>query len=176
MTELFLPQTQQTITDFKDIQSFLKKQKVNLERWQAQFLLKESDDQDTILKAYAHELQPFMKANGFLTADVINVHSQTPNLPQLRQKFLQEHTHSEDEVRFFVDGSGVFWFHFDNDVVARLTCCRGDFLAVPSGFRHWFDLAPGYFVKAIRIFSNKDGWVAQYTGSGIDARYNQVQS
>jgi 1,2-dihydroxy-3-keto-5-methylthiopentene dioxygenase len=112
-----------------------------------------------------------MKQHGFLSADVINVHPRTENLPAIRAKFLKEHTHSEDEVRFFVDGQGQFWFHFDDGEVAGVTCVKGDFLSVPKGYRHWFDLAPAYLVKAIRIFTNQEGWVAQYTGSEIAAEY-----
>ena len=100
---------------------------------------------------------------------MINVNPSTPDVTALREKFIKEHTHSEDEVRFFVDGSGVFWFNFDDGTLARIACVRGDFLSVPEGIKHWFDLAPNFFVKAIRIFTNKDGWVARYTNSGVDA-------
>lgn len=172
MTKLFQPQTQQELTDYQKIRELLSTKGVALSRWEAKFPLKDSDDQETILKAYAHELEPFMKAHGFETADVINVHKDTPNIEAIRQKFLKEHIHSEDEVRFFVDGSGHFWFHFDDGEVVRLSCTKGDFLSVPKGYRHWFDLAPEYHVKAIRIFSNQEGWVAKYTESGVDARYN----
>ena len=173
MSELYLPNSDRTLKDFAQIKSHLEGQGVYFARWQAQQELHETDSQETILAAYAHELKPFMDKYGFQTADVINVHPKTPGLSELREKFIREHTHSEDEVRFFVDGSGVFWFHFDDGEVARLTCTKGDFLSVPKGFRHWFDLAPTYFVKAIRIFSNQEGWVAKYTQSGIDQRYNQ---
>ena len=42
------------------------------------------------------------------TADVISVDGNTPNLPGIREKFVREHTHSEDEVRVFVEGQGFF--------------------------------------------------------------------
>lgn len=171
MSKLFLPETNYQTTNFKEIQSFLRKKGVSFERWDAEFPLKDSDDQETILKAYERDLKPFMEKQGYHSADVINVHPQTPNLKELRDKFIKEHVHSEDEIRFFVDGSGIFWFHFDDRTVASITCEKGDFLAVPQGFRHWFDLAPNYFVKAIRIFSNKEGWIAHYTDSGVDALY-----
>jgi 1,2-dihydroxy-3-keto-5-methylthiopentene dioxygenase len=174
MTSLFFPQTQKNFTEFSDIKSQLDKYDVYFERWQAQFPINDDDSQETILKAYEHELAPFMKNNNFQSADVINVHTGTPNLPALRDKFIKEHIHSENEVRFFIDGSGIFWFHFDDGVIAKLTCHKGDFLSVPAGYKHWFDLAPAYFVKAIRIFSNQEGWVAQYTNSGADLKYGEV--
>ncbi len=170
-TKLILPKKGQSIGDFPEIADYLRARGVALTRWSAAFPLRDEDTQETILKAYAHELGPFMEKNGFVTADVINVHPGTENLAAIRAKFLREHTHSEDEVRFFVDGEGQFWFHFDGGEVAGLTCVKGDFLAVPKGFRHWFDLAPKYHVKAIRIFSNQEGWVASYTGSEIAAEY-----
>ena len=172
MTQLYLANEKKEILNFNEIQNYLAHKGIQLKRWQANFSLQESDSQETILKAYEHELGPYMEKHGFQSADVINVHPQTPNIEEIRAKFLREHTHTEDEVRFFVDGSGLFWFHFDNGEVVRLKCMKGDFLSVPKGYRHWFDLAPSYFVKAIRIFSNKEGWVAQYTESGIDARYH----
>ncbi len=173
-SSLFIAQTQETLTDFDEIKNYLKEKGVFFERWQARQKLSESDSQEVILNAYAHELSPFMEAHGFQAADVINIHPETPNIKEIRQKFLKEHTHSEDEVRFFVDGSGLFWFHFDDESIVRLQCVKGDFLSVPKGYKHWFDLAPHYFVKAIRIFSNQEGWVAQYTGSGVDEKYNEV--
>ena len=171
MTHLYLPQTGQEITDFPRIQAYLSAQGVELDRWEASFPLCETDTQERVLEAYAHKVRPYMETHGFKAADVINVHPGTPNLEALRAKFLQEHTHSENEVRFFVDGSGVFWFHFEDGQVARLVCIKGDFLSVPKGAKHWFDLAPEYFVKAIRIFTNPEGWVAAYTGSKIEESY-----
>ena len=170
MATLVLPKTNETIEDQNKVKSFLSERGVEFANWEASQKLNDDDSQETILAAYEHELRPFMQKHGFKTADVINVTPQTENIEAIRQKFLKEHTHSEDEVRFFVDGAGDFWFHLEEEVFC-LKCVAGDFLSVPKGAKHWFDLAPGYFVKAIRIFSNQEGWVAHYTGSGIDAQY-----
>lgn len=172
MAKLFVAKTNETITDFKQIKDVLNAHNIMIDQWTANTPLATDADQDTILAAYAHELKPYMEKNGYVTADVINVHPQTPNLMAIREKFMKEHRHSEDEIRFFVDGEGVFWFHLDNGEVLGVTCSAGDFMAVPKNFRHWFDLAPNYFVKAIRIFSNIEGWVPHYTNSGVDEKYN----
>ena len=172
MAKLFVAQTNETITDFPTIKKILNEHGILIEKWEANTKLADDADQETILAAYSHELKPFMEKNGYVTADVINVTPQTPNLPAIREKFMKEHRHSEDEIRFFVDGEGLFWFHLDNGEVLGVTCTAGDFMSVPKNFRHWFDLAPKYFVKAIRIFSNIEGWVPHYTDSGVDAKYN----
>jgi 1,2-dihydroxy-3-keto-5-methylthiopentene dioxygenase len=160
------------IKDPREIKIFMNERGIIFEQWKAKEPLKDSDSQETILKAYEHELGPYMKKHGYLSADVINVHKETPNIEAIRQKFLSEHTHSEDEVRFFVDGEGEFFFHLqDRKEIFSLICQKGDFISVPKGYSHWFDLAPNYFVKAIRVFMTADGWVANYTHSGVDKRY-----
>lgn len=172
MPVLFIADKNETITDFKSVQNILKVHGVALEQWKATTLLSDTSTQDEILDAYAHELKPFMSKNGYKAADVINVHPLTENIQVIRVKFMKEHTHSDDEVRFFVDGEGKFWFNLDTGEVLCLTCVAGDFISVPKNFKHWFDLHPKYNVKAIRIFSNTDGWLPVYTNSGIDSKYN----
>ncbi len=160
------------IRDPQEIKTYMNERGIIFEQWKASMPLNDTDSQETILKAYEHELGPYMKKHGYISADVINVHKETPNIETIRQKFFSEHTHSEDEVRFFVDGEGEFFFHLqDRKEVFSLICQKGDFISVPKGYTHWFDLAPGYFVKAIRVFMTAEGWVANYTGSGTDKRY-----
>ncbi len=171
MASLYLPKEKKTVHDFEQIKTYLNSKGVLHERWEASQKLFNDSTQDEILAAYAHTLKPYMQSKGYQTADVINVHENTPNLLAIRQKFLPEHTHTEDEVRFFVDGEGIFWFNFGEEVCA-LTCRAGDLISVPAGYKHWFDLGPKAFVKAIRIFIDPAGWVAHYTGSGVDAAYN----
>lgn len=161
------------ISDPQEIKIFMNERGIIFEQWEASMPLNDSDSQEIILKAYDHELGPYMKKHGYLSADVINVHKDTANIEVIRAKFLSEHTHSEDEVRFFVDGEGQFFFHLkDSNEVFKLLCEKGDFISVPKGVTHWFDLAPKYHVKAIRVFQTTDGWVANYTNSGIEKKYN----
>ncbi|MFT6603323.1 MAG: 1,2-dihydroxy-3-keto-5-methylthiopentene dioxygenase [Bacteriovoracaceae bacterium] len=172
MAILKIPDENITIEDLDQVTDFLKKRGIDYSIWEANKPLSNNDSQEDILKAYEHELTPFMNEKGFKSADVISVNPDTENIEAIREKFLKEHTHSEDEVRFFVDGEGLFWFHIKDEVFSLL-CKKGDFLSVPAGFTHWFDLAPKYTVKAIRIFTSMEGWVANYTNSGIDEKYNK---
>lgn len=167
-----LDPVQKTINNPADIKAFMNERGIIFEQWEASMPLKNDDSQETILKAYEHELGPYMKKHGYINADVINVHKDTPNIEMIRTKFLSEHTHSEDEVRFFVDGEGSFYFHLqERQEVFKLLCQKGDFISVPQNVTHWFDLAPAYFVKAIRVFQTPEGWVASYTNSNVDKKY-----
>lgn len=172
MATLYIAKEDITVTDFPTIKNLLSQHGIMVDHWVATSPLHNDSTQEDILAAYSHELKPFMEKNGYRDADVINVHPKTENLMAIREKFMKEHTHSEDEIRFFVDGKGKFWFHLDNEEIFCVTCERGDFMSVPKNYKHWFDLSPDYFVKAIRIFSNMEGWVPLYTQSGIDSRYN----
>lgn len=168
-----LDQKNKTVTDPVEIKAFLNARGIIFEQWTTEKRLKDDDHQETILEAYQQPLSCYMAKHGYNNADVVNVHKGTPNVEEVRKKFLTEHTHDEDEVRFFVDGQGEFFFHLEKpkSEVFSLLCQKGDFISVPQGYKHWFDLAPGYFVKAIRVFKTKEGWVARYTGSGVEKKY-----
>jgi 1,2-dihydroxy-3-keto-5-methylthiopentene dioxygenase len=176
MATLRIPDKNVLLADEQAIRLFLDERGILYQQWSTEAALP-SDASDTqVLAAYDQSLKPFMQKNGYQTADVIRVTPQTPNLPAIREKFLREHTHSEDEIRFFVQGQGVFWFHKDReaDEVFALVCERGDMISVPAHTKHWFDLGDHPSVCAIRIFTDQAGWVPQYTESGIEQRYLHV--
>ena len=88
----------------------------------------------------------------------------------LRAKFLAEHTHADDEVRFFVAGSGLFVLHAEGRVYAAL-CEQDDLISVPAGIRHWFDMGSSPAFTCIRLFNDPAGWVARFTGDDIATRF-----
>ena len=87
-----------------------------------------------------------------------------------RSKFLAEHRHAEDEVRFFVAGRGCFYLHLEPEVLA-VVCEAGDLLLVPAGTRHWFDMGARPDFVAIRFFQEEDGWIGDFTGDAIGERF-----
>jgi 1,2-dihydroxy-3-keto-5-methylthiopentene dioxygenase len=87
-----------------------------------------------------------------------------------RSKFLAEHRHAEDEVRFFVAGRACFYLHLEPEVFA-VVCESGDLLTVPAGTPHWFDMGSDPSFAAIRFFEQEDGWVADFTGDAIGERF-----
>ncbi len=172
MAILEIPDQQRTITQPQAIKQFLANVGVLFDQWEASKPLSLTADQDEVLEAYADTLMPYMKKYGYEVADVINIHPGIDNYPAIRAKFLAEHTHSEDEVRFFVAGQGLFWFNIDGHPVFNVLCQQGDLISVPKNTKHWFDAGEHQpNVKAIRIFIDPAGWVPHYTGSGIDQKF-----
>ncbi|MBD2858110.1 cupin [Spongiibacter sp. KMU-158] len=162
-------------TDASTIASELNKAGVRFEQWPLQDSVRAGDTQEAILVAYQHEVDRLINEEGYQTVDVISLRSDNPNKAELREKFLSEHTHSEDEVRFFVDGQGLFALHI-GDKVFEVSCERGDLLSVPANTLHWFDLGPNPELAAIRFFNNPDGWVAHYSGSDIAKQYSRLEN
>ncbi|MEE3118055.1 MAG: cupin [Pseudomonadota bacterium] len=160
------PETAHTVTDnAAEIRDLLARHGVRFEQWPTRDLRDEAT-QDDILEAYQGEVSALKSECGFQTADVISLNPDHPDKDALRKKFLDEHTHSEDEVRFFVRGQGLFYLHFGDQVLAVL-CQKNDLISVPDGTRHWFDMGPEPRFTCIRLFSNPEGWVANFTGTDI---------
>ncbi len=147
----------------------LRKIGVRYERWP----LRDTDgaDQDGVLAAYALEIDQLKAEQGYRSVDIISLAPDHPDRAALREKFLSEHRHSEDEVRFFVAGEGLFTLRTDDDRVHAILCTAGDLISVPAGMRHWFDMGPEPSFTAIRLFENPDGWIARFTGDAIADRF-----
>jgi 1,2-dihydroxy-3-keto-5-methylthiopentene dioxygenase len=162
-------------TRFEDIARELKAIGVLFERWTADRELDAEATQDEVIEAYREPIDRLMKTHGFRSVDVISVHPDHPQKDALRDKFLHEHTHTEFEVRFFVDGEGLFYIHHDGRVHG-VRCTRGDLISVPAGYTHWFDMGPRPFLKAIRLFTTPEGWVAQFTGNKIADNFPRLDA
>ena len=157
-------------TEQAKISSVLSEHGVCFEQWECEATLTRESSQDEVLGAYRPQVDRLMEVSGFQSADVISLHPDHPDKDVLREKFLNEHTHSDDEVRFFVDGEGLFYLHFE-DVVYAVLCEKGDLISVPANTRHWFDMGPSPSFKCIRLFTSPEGWVANMTGNDIAERY-----
>lgn len=172
MAILNIPDTKTSIKNPDEIKLFLNTRDIFFDQWECDVVFDDSATQEEILNAYKKDLDPFMKKGGYQTADVISINTLTENYDAIRNKFLAEHKHTEDEIRFFVDGEGLFWFNLDGEDVFNVLCQKGDLISVPAGTKHWFDAGESNpFVKAIRIFIDMSGWVPHYTASDIEKKY-----
>jgi 1,2-dihydroxy-3-keto-5-methylthiopentene dioxygenase len=169
------PQTAPSIyEDHAAIARELAKVSVRFEQWEANRPIEPGATQDEVIAAYRGDIDRLMREEGYQSVDVISLTPDHPDRAALRQKFLNEHTHSEDEVRFFVAGAGQFTLHI-GDKVYDVLCEQGDLIGVPDGTRHWFDMSEAPYFVAIRLFTNKEGWVANFTGSEIAQQFPRMQ-
>ena len=161
-------------SDHTEIARELAKIGVGFEQWQAGAPVNPGDAPDIILDAYRADIDRLIAERGFKTVDVVSIAPDNPQREAMRSKFLDEHYHQEDEVRFFVAGSGLFTLHVEENVY-EITCGQGDLIAVPGTARHWFDMGPEPSFVAIRFFTEPDGWVGHFTGTDIAQRFPRYE-
>ena len=157
----------------EDIQRELEQVGVRFEQWQTDPAIKAGASSEQVLAAYAEPIARLQQQQGYQTVDVVSMHEKHPDREALRSKFLSEHTHAEDEVRFFVAGQGLFSMHI-GDMVYVTLCRRGDLISVPAGAKHWFDMGERPNFVAIRLFNNAEGWVAHFTGDKLADEFPQL--
>jgi 1,2-dihydroxy-3-keto-5-methylthiopentene dioxygenase len=160
----------ETTSDYPTISEHLGSLGVRFERWQANKPLSADADQDEVLAAYKGSVEKLNREYGFKSVDVVAIRPNHPMKDEVRSKFLAEHIHEDFEVRFFVDGSGLFYLHVGEQVYVVL-CEQGDLISVPANTLHWFDMGANPDFKCIRLFVVPDGWVAKFSGSDLAQRF-----
>ncbi|MCO1577626.1 cupin [Crossiella sp. SN42] len=164
--------------DAEKIRATLAELGVEYENWATRELPAKAG-QDAVLAAYAEEVAGLKAKGGFRLVDVaaLRPDPEDETYPERAAKargtFLDEHRHSENEVRFFVAGQGCFYLHLNQRVYA-VVCEAGDLLSVPAGTTHWFDMGPTPDFVAIRFFEEEDGWVGDFTGDPIAAKFPRL--
>ncbi|MFI4876290.1 MAG: 1,2-dihydroxy-3-keto-5-methylthiopentene dioxygenase, partial [Blastopirellula sp. JB062] len=140
MASVTIHDEKRRIDDPDAIREYLAPHGIWYEKWEVEGRIGPDATNEEILTAYAPEIERLKEKGGFVTADVINVNCETPNLDALLAKFDKEHTHSEDEVRFTVKGQGVFHINPPQGPVFSVLVESGDLINVPANMKHWFTL------------------------------------
>jgi len=175
MALIRIPSEDRVIDDVENIRAFLLPHGIYHDCWAVAGRIDRDASQEEILAAYEPEVTALKERGGYITADVVNVTPDVPNLQEMLDKFNQEHRHAEDEVRFIVKGRGIFYIHPENgDPVYSIEVEEGDLINVPAGTKHWFDLCADRTIRAIRLFKEKAGWTPLYTGDGIASGFQPL--
>lgn len=99
---------------------------------------------------------------GYVEEDIVELSPQTPGLDELCAKFVDEHYHDDDEVRFVLEGDGIFDIRSDDDRWMRVEVGRGDLIVVPRMRHHRFMLTESKAIRCVRLFKDRSGWVPHY--------------
>jgi 1,2-dihydroxy-3-keto-5-methylthiopentene dioxygenase len=174
MVVVTLPDKGEKIENNREATAFLENIGIHYERWNTDKISGNESEPDRILETYHEEVDRLMKIGGYTTADVIDMKPDTPGLDSMLQKFRKEHTHSEDEVRYTIEGRGIFYIHPEAADVVSIEVEAGDLIRIPRGTRHWFDLCTEKRIRAIRLFQDPSGWTPYYTGSEKEKSYEPV--
>ena len=176
MSQLFVYHSSQPkqavklLNHLEDISNTLAQVGVRIEHWQPCEMLNADSSAAEIIAAYADDITRLKKEGGYAAIDVFSVDETDPDKEQLQAQCFVEHTHSEDEVRFFISGRGLLSLHVDEHVYAVL-CDKGTLISVPAGTKHWFDMGERPRFTALRLFNHAEGLIAEFTGAAIAQQY-----
>ena len=173
MAIVTIPGENRTLKDRDAIKDYLAGIGIDYQRWDLSRVAPNVPAEE-VLAAYSAEIKELKARGGYVTADVIDVNSQTPGLEAMLAKFNREHWHDEDEVRFIIHGRGVFHIRPREGAVAAIEVEAGDLICVPKGTWHWFNLCETREIRAIRLFQDPAGWAPNYTETGVDSNYQPV--
>ncbi|HEY8130508.1 MAG TPA: cupin domain-containing protein [Thermoanaerobaculia bacterium] len=114
------------------------------------------------LAASESEIARIKRDRGYVDQDEVSLSKETPNLDAICAKFDKEHYHTLDEVRFVVDGEGIFDVRDPNDQWVRIEVDAGDLIIIPANKYHRFYLTAAKNIRCVRLFLNNEGWTPLY--------------
>ncbi len=125
------------------------------------------DEKERVLTHLDHYFAPLREAGGCSARDLVVLHPGIPNLDDLVATYARCHTHDDDEIRYIIDGDGVFGVVLPDGSQVELAVETAEYISVPTGLEHWFRMSEGRRIKAVRYFSEAAGWEATFTDTPI---------
>jgi 1,2-dihydroxy-3-keto-5-methylthiopentene dioxygenase len=119
---------------------------------------------DTDPHEYRKPVDDVKAMRGYVQEDIVELSPSTPNLDTICAKFVDEHTHDDDEVRFVLEGEGIFDIRSRDDRYMRVQVEKGDLIVVPKDRNHRFMLTERKAIRCVRLFKDAAGWVPHYRG------------
>lgn len=174
MAKLFL-ESNEVMEDLTMIANVLKPLGVELHDWpmnpESKTLLNKTQltdrEKEELLVFHDGYFNKLKREAGYTSRDLIVLHPEVPQLDEMLKKFDKIHTHDDDEVRYIVDGSGIFGFCLPSGEQVKLQVSAGDYINVPKDTEHWFELDDQRRIKAVRYFSGTEGWVPRYIDKAV---------
>jgi 1,2-dihydroxy-3-keto-5-methylthiopentene dioxygenase len=115
-----------------------------------------------VLAIFKPEVERLKEQGRFRFVDVVTFYPETPGIDELLKKFDRRHTHSENEIRYCVQGSGTFHLLPTDGQHTEVEMHAGDFISLPAGIPHYFTMTAERRITCIRFFQREDGWVPDY--------------
>jgi len=111
----------------------------------------------TNLQTRDEELNKLRAERGYKNYDEIKISRQAPEIEKKLEIFFTEHLHEDEEIRYILEGDGVFDIRDKSDQWIRIEVEKGDLIIVPAGLYHRFTL-PSEYIHAMRLFTDTPKW------------------
>ena len=103
-------------------------------------------------------LAAIKRVRGYNYEDLVTISpTALPGYEQKIRTFYEEHIHSDEEIRYVVEGSGYFDVRDLEDRWIRIAVSKGDMLVLPEGIYHRFTLDTENYIKVPRRGSVRAG-------------------
>ncbi|HEU5337888.1 MAG TPA: cupin domain-containing protein [Sulfuricaulis sp.] len=177
MAQIIYPDGKE-LKDLAAVQSRLARLGITLRHWpapadpRARELMQQKSlndaEKEELLGFVQNRFEELKREMGYQTRDMVVIHEDIPGLAEMLGKFDKIHTHSDDEVRYILDGTGYFGFVDPDGKQFLLEVRGGDYINVPADTEHWFEMRGCTRCKAVRYFIDTSGWTPNYTGRARD--------
>ncbi len=117
------------------------------------------------VRRYQASLDALKKERGYLQQDELALFPEHPDLEDLCDKLGSEHRHGDDEVRYVLEGEGIFDIRSLDERWMRVKLEIGDLIVVPDGRFHRFFLTESLTFRSVRLYSKAAGCVPSYRGA-----------
>ncbi|KAH9993934.1 Acireductone dioxygenase [Russula vinacea] len=124
------------------------------------------------------EIDRIAEQQGYKNRDTVNVTKEGlgDQYESRLKSFFEEHMHEDEEIRYFLSGSGFFDVRdYPSDKWIRIHVLPGDLLVVPAGIYHRFTLDELNQIKALRLFKEEPKWTAYPRSSETESNVYRVQ-
>ncbi|KAG8088327.1 hypothetical protein GUJ93_ZPchr0010g7551 [Zizania palustris] len=101
-------------------------------------------------------LKRIRQARGYSYVDICDICPvKLPNYDAKIKNFFEEHLHTDEEIRYCLEGSGYFDVRDQNDQWIRIAVKKGGMILLPAGMYHRFTLDTDNYIKETRFDPRK---------------------
>jgi len=115
------------------------------------------------------KLSAIRKERGYTYHDIVTVSPTTlPNYEAKIKIFFEEHLHKDEEIRFFLEGSGYFDVRGHKNEWIRVAASAGDMITLPAGIYHRYSNDEKNYAKVMRLFQGDPVWTPFNRDGSVD--------